>query len=176
MMYCNYTRELISRFQLNRYVTKEQYLNDPERVKNKLPDSKGVYFVVHPCNRKDDIFMYPGTGRHFKGKDPNVPIEVLRAKWVEGADILYIGKAGGTYKNGKTSSATLKKRIIELLKFGCGKNIGHRGGRYICQHKENKDFRIYWYECDQENPAELERQLIGDFIAEYGVKPFANLR
>jgi hypothetical protein len=27
MMYCNYTRELISRFQLNRYVTKEQYLN-----------------------------------------------------------------------------------------------------------------------------------------------------
>ena len=176
-MYCDYTEKIIKRYKIrNNYVTTWQYLNDPERVKNRLPDTMGVYFVIYPYDRKDDMFMNPGTGGYFKGKDPNVPIDVLCSKWVEGADILYIGKAGGITKSGRTSNATLRKRIIELLKFGCGNGIGHWGGRYLWQHKENEDFPIYWYDCNQENPVELERMLIEDFIVEYGVKPFANLR
>jgi hypothetical protein len=83
-MYCDYTEKIIKRYKIrNNYVTKWQYLNDPERVKNRLPDTMGVYFVIYPYDRKDDMFMNPGTGGYFKGKDPNVPIDVLCSKWVE---------------------------------------------------------------------------------------------
>jgi hypothetical protein len=42
---------------------------------------------------------------------------------VSGARIIYIGKAGG--------ARGLKRRIRELIDFGFGKPIEHRGGRML---------------------------------------------
>lgn len=54
--------------------------------------------------------------------------------------------------------------------------VGHWGGRYIWQHSESYDFRIYWYVCkDDENPVELEKKLLEEFVIEYQRLPFANL-
>jgi hypothetical protein len=136
-----------------------------------------VYFVIYPYEWPEDLFLATGTGGHFKGKDPNVPVEELWGNWVEDADILYIGQTGGISKNGKPSEATLQRRIIQLLQFGNGKNVGHWGGRYLWQHKNSPDFRVYWCACTDEDPATLKRELIDDFKRNYGNRgPFGNLR
>lgn len=174
--FCEYNKKIMYEYKLSKYVTLNQYLSDPVSVKSGLPDSKGVYFVIYPYEWPDDLFLSNGTGGHFKGRDPNVPLEKLWGNWVEDADILYIGQAGGISKNGKPSEATLQSRIIQLLKFGNGENVGHWGGRYLWQHEYSPDFRVYWYVCVDENPVTLEKELIAEFEKTYGKKPFANLR
>ena len=195
--YSDYTEDIISRFNLSEFITLNEYLQDPSSVRCKLPECKGIYFVIFPYFWPEYDFLEKGTGGFFKGKDPNIPItlpdidwslnetviskyinetETLFGNWIEDADILYIGRAGGINKNGKVSNATLKDRIIALLLFGNGKRVGHWGGRYIWQHSESYDFRIYWYVCkDDENPVELEKKLLEEFVIEYQRLPFANL-
>lgn len=173
--YCDYTNKIIEKYKLSDYVTLNQYISDPVSIKTSLPDSKGVYFVVYPYGWPEGLLLTTGSGGYFKGKNPNVPIEELWSNWVEDADILYIGKAGGIKENGNIIKSTLKKRIIELLRFGNGKNIGHWGGRYLWQHEYSADFRVYWYSCSDENPVALEKELIDDFRKIYNKRPFANL-
>lgn len=174
--YRDYTNKIVKQYKLNDYVTLNQYLTDSKSVAEKLPDSKGIYFVIYPYEWPEDLFLEKGTGGHFKGKNPNVSVEELWGNWVEDADILYIGKAGGVSRNGILSKATLKERIIALLRFGNGKNIGHWGGRYLWQHEYSADFRIYWYTCIDENPVELEETNIIGFEKTYQKRPFANLK
>ena len=58
-----------------------------------VPQEQGVYLVLN--TRQNDInFINPGVGGFFQGRNPNVPIDVLREKFIDDA-ILYIGKAGG---------------------------------------------------------------------------------
>jgi hypothetical protein len=102
--YCEYTNNIINRFHLEDYVTLEQYILNQKMV-SKLPNTKGVYFVVYPYEWPDGMFVDPGCGGHFKGRDPNVDIEKLWLNWVEGADILYIGRAGGITQNEKESNS-----------------------------------------------------------------------
>lgn len=174
--YCEYTNEIISKYKLSEYITLNQYISDPVGVKAKLPESQGIYFVIYPHEWPEDLFLPRGTGGYFKGKDPNVSIEELWSNWVEEADILYIGKAGGIRNNGNIIKSTLRKRIIALLQFGNGKNVGHWGGRYLWQHENSPDFRVYWYTCTDENSICLEEKLIKDFQKMYNKKPYANLR
>ncbi|SMC81760.1 hypothetical protein SAMN02745168_2619 [Papillibacter cinnamivorans DSM 12816] len=174
--YCAYTNDIIDQYKLSDYVTLNQYISDPARVTARLPDTNGVYFVIFPYEWPEGMFVNPGTGGHFKGKNPNVPIEELWRNWVEEADILYIGKAGGTSVNGIPSDATLKERIVALLRFGNGKNVGHWGGRYLWQHESSPDFRVYWYACADENPVELEQKLLNEFKRVCLKRPFANLK
>lgn len=92
-----------------------------------IPDRMGVYVVV----REDtDIpaFLAQGTGGFFKGQDPALPLEEMVRKWVSGAQVVYIGKAGGS-----SSKATLHSRLKQYMDFGCGKPAAHRGGRMIWQ-------------------------------------------
>lgn len=195
--YNDYTEKIISEYRLKEYVTLNEYLENPSAVKNKLPKCKGIYFVIYPHQWPEYSFLEEGSGGHYKGKNPNIPInnndelddfedlsafsawfsvETLWKNWVDDADILYIGQTGGTYKNGRMSEGTLRKRIETLFKFGNGQVVAHWGGRYLWQHDESHDFRVYWYECKgDENPIELERKLLNEFKEEYGKYPFANI-
>lgn len=134
-----------------------------------IPQSMGVYAVLYT----DDIhpvFVERGVGGFFKGKDPNVSVSELETNWVENTDIVYIGKAGGM-----SSKATLQSRLIQYLKFGMGKNIGHWGGRYIWQLANADELVICWKPTDDE-PREVEAKMIAQFKAEHqGLRPFANL-
>ncbi len=195
--YNDYTEKILSEYELNEFVTLNEYLESPSAVRNKLPNRKGIYFVIYPHQWPEYSFLEEGTGSHYRGKNPNIPItnhdeldnfedssafaawfavETLWKNWVDDADILYIGQTGGTYKNGRISKGTLRKRIETLFKFGKGQKVAHWGGRYLWQHDESHDFRVYWYECkDNENPIELERKLLNEFKDEYGKNPFANI-
>lgn len=134
-----------------------------------IPRQQGVYVVLY-TGLAHPKFLEKGTGGFFKDKDPNVSIAELEANWIDGADIVYIGKAGGP-----SSSATLQSRLTQYLKFGMGKKIGHWGGRYIWQISNSNDLVVCWKSND-ENPREVEADMITRFKAEHqGRRPFANL-
>ena len=143
-------------------------LMDGARVQ--IPAQKGVYVVLRE-SKSAPQFLTEGTGGFFKGKDPNVSIADLKANWVEGASVVYIGKAGGT-----GSSSTLQKRLAQYLRFGQGVNVGHWGGRYIWQLADSRDLVVCWKPLISEAPREVERQMIADFKTIHaGKRPFANL-
>lgn len=133
-----------------------------------IPDIKGVYVVLSESSNPS--FITPGSGGFFKGKNPNVSIDELKANWVENTPVVYIGKAGTP-----TGSATLNSRLKQYLKFGKGKNTAHYGGRYIWQIKNYKDLIICWKTSPNKDPRAIEKEMIKDFVSQYGKRPFANL-
>lgn len=167
----DFTKAIIDRYEiyLSEYVTLSDFRSGVAHAEQKLPNEKGVYFVIWPYSRPDCMFLEVGSGGHFKDKDPNISKEELRANWVDDADILYIGKAGG-----KNLKATLRQRIVALLRFGNGEPVAHWGGRLLWQHKDSCDFRVYW--AENEDPVTSESQLLKEFKSHYGKLPFANLK
>ena len=134
-------------------------------------DRPGVYMV-----RTDDsepVFVPEGCGGHFKGKNPNVSVDELQANWVNETCVVYIGKAGG-----RSSKATLRKRIGQYIRFGSGEPVGHWGGRYIWQLEDADNLLFCWRAAKEWEDAEgLESDLIADFKVQHGgFRPFANLK
>ena len=132
--------------------------------KKLIPAQKGVYVVLRESESTPQ-FLLKGTGGHFKGKDPNVPISELKENWVEGTPIVYIGKSNG-----------LCKRLSQYLRFGQGANVSHWGGRYIWQLVDYLDLVICWKTLEDDDPREMERLMIAEFKENHaGKRPFANL-
>jgi hypothetical protein len=135
-----------------------------------IPEHKGIYLIVTPENFIATL-VEQGTGGYFKGKNPNVSLDELEANWVEGANIIYIGKAGGS-----SSNTTLQSRLKQYLRFGEGKAVGHWGGRLIWQLKYSGDLIVCWKTLHEDEPAQYESALIDAFRKTYGKRPFANLK
>lgn len=134
-----------------------------------VPDGGGVYAVLRESDDPPH-FLTRSTGGWFKRKDPTVPVSVLRGKWVDGAIVLYIGKADV----GRSGRRGLKKRLGELLDFGAGRPIGHKGGRYLWQVGGSSEFEVCWRE--DLTPRASEKALIAEFKGAHGAaRPFANL-
>ena len=130
----------------------------------------GVYLVIR-CNTLPPRFLATGTGGHFKGQDPNVPVSRLTEEWVGGALVLYVGQAGSN------SNGTLRRRIGDLIKFGAGDPVGHRGGRLVWQLQGAEELLVCWQTVQHDNPRNVERELIQAFKSFHkGRRPFANLR
>ena len=119
--------------------------------------------IIRPIKKKPQ-FLQIGSGGHFKGKDPNVSIEELRANWVDDTCVLYIGKA-----------TSLKKRLSQYMSFGRGSNVGHWGGRLIWQLADVDEMLVCWKETS-DVPRKVEEGMIADFKLKYGQWPFANLQ
>jgi hypothetical protein len=136
-----------------------------------VPQEAGVYVVLRPAAARP-IFLPQSIGGWFKGKDPSVDTASLQRKWVDGAEVLYIGKADAR-KNG----GGLGQRIREYRHFGAGEPVGHWGGRYIWQLVDSAELLIAWrVSSADESPSAIEAAMIDDFHEEYRVLPFANLR
>jgi hypothetical protein len=88
-------------------------------------------------------------------------------KWVPTAAVVYIGKVGPTERR------TLRKRINELLRFGIGEPVGHRGGRALWHIPDIWECSLAWKVCPG-NPRDHEKALISEFEGAYGKIPFAN--
>ena len=86
-------------------------------------------YVVYREHLNSVEFLDKNTGGWFKGRDPSVPIDRLKARWIDEAHVLYIGKADA----GRAGARGIRVRLGEYLRFGQGEPIGHRGGRYLWQ-------------------------------------------
>lgn len=134
-----------------------------------IPKKQGVYLILNKAENCPG-FLGVGSGGHFKGKNPNVPIEKLEDNWIEHSKVIYIGKAGGG-----NSKATLQSRLLQYMKFGQGSPVGHWGGRYIWQLRDSGKLVICWKPLPHDEPRQVESTLIEQFVSLYGERPFANL-
>lgn len=138
------------------------WLTFPEaRASSAIPATGGVY-VVSYSGRAPVAFLPSNPGGRFKGNDPTVSAEILRANWHD-AEVVYIGKAD-----------QLRRRIRQFADFGAGKPIGHWGGRLIWQLAEPEQLRISWKETPDRVPVEVEAEMLAMFRQKYGKAPFAN--
>jgi len=90
-----------------------------------VPQTGGIYVVVQTADTEPD-FLASNPGGRFKGRDPTIDVSALEANWVDGAEVVYIGKAD-------------KLRRRQFAQFGAGKPIGHWGGRLIWQLPRSSD-------------------------------------
>lgn len=145
-------------------------IKDWENWIDKVPQKKGVYVIIR-TSMDAPTFCKVGTGGFFKGKDPNINIEELAQKWRHSNNkILYVGRANYDDDNPKVAkcASTLKSRLKEYMRFGHGKKVGHKGGRYIWQLADAKELDVWYKVCD--NPQTVESELIKKY------EPFANLK
>jgi hypothetical protein len=130
-----------------------------------INDAPGVYLILR-CSTEPPVFLEKGTGGWFKGIDPNVPLSVLREKWVEGTEIMYIGKAG----------TSLRKRLRHYMRFGDGIDAPHKGGRHIWQLADSRKLQVCWKVLPLAVDSEMvEMLMIEKFKDKCGKLPFANI-
>ena len=134
-----------------------------------VPNGPGVYAIVVPDGYVPE-FLLLNPGGKIRGQDPTVSVETLKRNWVNTSRIIYFGKAGGYSTN-----RGLNTRIGELLKFGEGRHVAHRGGRYLWQLSGSEDFLIGWLTLRGLEPRKFERSLLELFVHLHGRLPFANL-
>lgn len=136
-----------------------------------VPTGPGVYVIVRPSD-EPPTFLDISPAGHFNGKDPTVPVVELQALWVPGTRIVYIGKAS----LGSSGRRGLRKRLDEYRRFGAGEPVGHSGGRRIWQLTDHADLLVGWRETADAAAPKTETEMISQFRAHYGVRPFANMR
>lgn len=125
-----------------------------------VPTSSGIYVVLRAVGPV--TFRSVSVGGHFKGKEPTVPEEALRAKWLDSVATLYIGRANN-----------LRARLKLLARYGNGEPVAHQGGRYLWQLSDC-EFLLFGWRLEND-PVLAEQQLLEEFEAAYGQLPFANL-
>jgi hypothetical protein len=135
-----------------------------------VPAAPGVYAVLRTSGEPPRFAAESRAGR-FKAKDPSVPVETLEKNWVEGPEVLYIGKA----TLGTTGRRGLQKRLEEYRRHGAGEPVGHWGGRFVWQLEDRDDLLVAW-NATHEDASVVESRMLGDFVDRYGKLPFANLR
>ena len=133
-----------------------------------IPRHPGVYVVLR-ASKIAPRFRRKSAAFHFKGRDPTLPLAHLKSRWVSGAIILYVGKAGTA-----TGKATLCRRIGNYLHSGLPRKSSHWGGRAIWQLRDSTTLQIAWLVTLGREAREKEMSLLADFKNMYQVLPFAN--
>jgi hypothetical protein len=133
-----------------------------------VPTKQGVYFILKTDSERP-VFLSKSVARRPRGKKTTVAVGKLKSKWVEGALVLNIGKAG-------PGKSTLQSRLEKYVRFGQGKRSGHSGGRYIWQLAHSDNLLVCWKVTRNAVPRTVEKALIEEFERVYGKLPFANLK
>ncbi|MEY9965591.1 hypothetical protein ABIA33_003637 [Streptacidiphilus sp. MAP12-16] len=134
---------------------------------SQIPRGGGIYVVMRIADRAPS-FQTASTAGWRKQRDPAVSVKKLAEKWVDGAEVVYIGKAAA----GAAGGHGLRGRLAQYARHGLG-GTSHHGGRYIWQLQDSAALLVGWKPSEQ--PREAEKALIAEFEALYGGLPFANL-
>ena len=134
-----------------------------------LNESKGNYYGVYLIALPSDFgkVAFSETAKLEKWRDRKVAVSIdeLQNRWLNNADVLYIGKS---------ESKTVYKRVLEHLKFWNGKKVSAFGGRIIGQIKNFENLQVWYMEC--EDSKKIKKELLCKFKNKYGQLPFANLK
>jgi hypothetical protein len=132
-----------------------------------VSQSSGIYLVLRIPGYLPK-FLEKSTGGAFKKKDPSCSPEFILENWIEGAHVVYIGKAAG--KRG------LRRRLDDLIAFGYGEAVGHWGGRLLWHLPEKDELLVRWRICPTDETDKAETEAITIFKSIYGGRrPYANL-
>lgn len=137
---------------------------------NRIPQAPGIFAVLQPEGFQVQL-LARSTAGVFKKKDPSLSADKLAAEWVDGAEVLYVGKAGP----GSKGNRGLRRQIQEFLDFGNGKPPGHWDGRLIWQLANTDSLLLAWKELPAGGLNQAEAKYHADFRETYGRLPFANL-
>jgi hypothetical protein len=137
---------------------------------NRIPQKPGIFAVLQP-DGFEPRFLARSTAGIFKKKDPSLAEAALAAEWVDGAEILYVGKAGP----GSKGNRGLRRQIQEFVDFGKGKPPGHWDGRLIWQIADAETLLVAWKELPVEELNQAEARYHAAFRQLHGRLPFANL-
>jgi hypothetical protein len=132
-----------------------------------LPTYPGVYVVLRP-RLKRPVFIERSSAGWFKGRNPSYPAEVVKREWVRGARIMYVGMTA--CKGG------LQERIRNLVDFGYGKAVGHRGGRMLWHLPDWEKLEVSWRRCPASGADAMETAMIAAFRQMHRARPFANMK
>jgi hypothetical protein len=126
-----------------------------------VPKVAGVYVVYRPTTDCPVFLSESKAGL----TDQSKPADVVKRKWVDGAQVVYIGY-----------SAVLQRRIDQCRKFGAGTANNHGGGCFIWQLGDHADLLVAWRAtADGETPPAAKTALIKHFMDSHkGRMPFAN--
>nr|WTB35278.1 hypothetical protein OG781_42635 [Streptomyces sp. NBC_00830] len=134
-----------------------------------VPAEPGIYVVLR-VSAETPSFLSRNPAGHLKGRDPSVTADELRGAWVDGATIIYIGKASA----GKGGQRGLRTRLDEYRRHGAGGMAGHWGGRYIWQLADSDALLVAWLPISDRDPGVAKAELIAEFMEVHGARPFAN--
>jgi hypothetical protein len=126
-----------------------------------VPRTPGLYVVLRTEEAAPKA-LSRSQGGLFKGKDPTVDVDAIKARLIASTPTLYIGKGD-----------QLQRRVRQLLDFGNGRPVGHYGGRLLWQLAGSDDYLIAWRE--DSSPRTAEAALLDEFMSAFGSLPFANL-
>lgn len=122
-------------------------------------------YVVYRVSGSTPVFLTANPAGRFKGRDPTVPLLCLEANWVDGARVIYIGKADN-----------LAVRVPCMAAYGDGMRVAHEGGRLVWQLADSADLLFAWRPLrDGFATARADEvDMIALFRQVYGKSPFAN--
>lgn len=144
------------------------FMSFRELANSNVPTGHGIYVVLR-TDTSPPSFLLTSPAGHLKGRDPSVTADKLGDAWVDGATVVYIGKAAG--QDG------LNQRLAAYRSHGTGLLAGHWGGRYIRQLVDSDALLVAWRPTVEEDAGEAEQGLIDEFKELHGgALPFANLR
>jgi hypothetical protein len=132
-----------------------------------VPPRSGIYLIVRISDCLPE-FLEKSTGGAFKKRDPGCLPEFVRKNWVQGAHVVYVGKAAGR--------TGLRRRLDDLVAFGYGEAVGHWGGRLLWHLPEREKLLVRWRTCSKEQADKAETNAIASFKALFRMRPYANLR
>ncbi|MEU0086338.1 hypothetical protein [Streptomyces sp. NPDC006274] len=135
-----------------------------------VPQEGGVYVVLRPSVGPPRFLTTSPAGWR-RQRDPSVPRERLALEWVDGAHVVYIGKA----VTGARARHGLRGRLLQYARSGTGSS-GHWGGRFVWQLEDSSSLLVAWRPTPGLDPAHVEAELIDEFVLVHGKPPFANLR
>lgn len=127
------------------------------------PDAgPGTYVVLRA---DDDAPVFLDTSPAWTKHGGPVDRAALEANWVDGAHVVYIGKAND-----------LSVRVPAMAAFGAGKKVPHGGGRLVWQLEKAPELLFAWRPLRDgfATARDDERAMIENFRAAYGKPPFAN--